>query len=53
MENKVESSEKEQKRNRIEVLMKQYEEQYGYDHLMKNYNYFYDKAVEEEYTVKL
>lgn len=27
--------------------MKLYERDYGYEHLMKNYNYFYDKAVDD------
>jgi len=47
----MENNEKEKRRKRIEVLMKQYEELYGYDHVMNNFNYFYDKAVSEEYTV--
>lgn len=47
----MDNQEKESKQSKIEILMKQYEELYGYDHIMKNYNYFYDKAVSEQYMI--
>lgn len=47
----MENNENEKRRKRIEILMKQYEELHGYNHVMNNFNYFYDKAAEEEHTV--
>lgn len=49
----MDNCEKEKRNRRIEILMKQYEELYGYDHVISNFNYFYDKASDEEYTVNI
>lgn len=47
----MENSQNEKRRKKIEILMKKYEELHGYDHVINNFNYFYEKAVDEEHTV--